>query len=418
MESQHSKQLTVNARNDDGDSVLRRQVSTKWEALEIFFQEFQQLSHDQGGYVAVVEVCGFNDWLIERLPKWGCKEVILVQPEERQRQKTDRRDANRLSELLWINRERLLNGRRVQGIRRVYIPTQQERDDRRITALRRNVGTRLTRAINAVRHLLRRHNLEQDCPTKGIQTQAARKWLKALELSELDRLEMNYLLALWESHEKERDELEKTIAARQVKNKKAATVASPGQLHLSGVSESRHDCRQKPHSSFPRRRESSSSAHGINWIPAFAGMTADSGDLDAIALVASLFGAGAYTSLGLASRVGPIDRFPRPRSLSNYFGVTPGSRNSGEATQRLGSITKRGSAMARFLLGQLVLHVLRRDPQMRKWYKGIKKRRGAKIARVAVMRRLVTIIWHMLKYDEAYVPGGPPRLKLPATAKG
>lgn len=354
---QHSKQLTVNARNDDGDIVLRRQVSTKWKALEIFFHEFQQLSHDHGGYVAVVEVCGFNDWLIERLPKWGCKEVILVQPEERQRQKTDRRDANRLGELLWINRDRLLSGQRIQGIRRVYIPTQDERNDRMLTAHRRHVGAELTRVINAIRHILRRHNLEQDCPTKGIQTQTARKWLKVIELSQLDRLKMNYLLGLWESHEKQRAELEKTIAARQVKNKKAATVAS-------------------------------------------------------------LFGAGAYTSLGLASCVGPIDRFPRPRSLSNYFGVTPGSRNSGEATQRLGSITKRGSATARFLLGQLVLHVLRRDPQMRKWYKGIKRRRGAKIARVAVMRRLVTIIWHMLKYDEAYVPGGPPRLKLPATAKG
>jgi hypothetical protein len=35
--------------------------------------------------------------------------------------------------------------------------------------------------------------------------------------------------------------------------------------------------------------------------------------------------------------------------------------NSGEATDRLGSITKQGSAMARFILGQLVLHALRRD---------------------------------------------------------
>jgi hypothetical protein len=55
---------------------------------------------------------------------------------------------------------------------------------------------------------------------------------------------------------------------------------------------------------------------------------------------------------------------------------------------RLGSITKQGSAMARFILGQLVMHVLRRDPWMKAWYGRIKRRRGAKIARVAVMRRL------------------------------
>ena len=68
--------------------------------------------------------------------------------------------------------------------------------------------------------------------------------------------------------------------------------------------------------------------------------------------------------------------------------------------------------MARFILGQLVLHVLRRDASMRAWYGKIKRRRGSKIARVAVMRRLATIIWHMVKNNEPYVVGGPPRKKL------
>ena len=68
--------------------------------------------------------------------------------------------------------------------------------------------------------------------------------------------------------------------------------------------------------------------------------------------------------------------------------------------------------MARFILGQLVLHALKRDKQMRQWYRRIKGRRGSKIARVAVMRRLTTIFWHMLTYREPYYPGGPPRLCL------
>ena len=106
------------------------------------------------------------------------------------------------------------------------------------------------------------------------------------------------------------------------------------------------------------------------------------------------------------------ERFPRPSSLANYWGLTPGCRNSGEATDRLGSITKQGSATARFILGQLVLHVLRRDASMRAWYLRIKKRRGSKIARVAVMRRLATILWHMVKHNEPYMAGGPPRQKV------
>ena len=40
-------------------------------------------------------------------------------------------------------------------------------------------------------------------------------------------------------------------------------------------------------------------------------------------------------------------------------------------------------------------------------YRCIKLRRGSKIARVAVMRRLATIIWHMLTHRVAYYPNGP-----------
>jgi len=109
-------------------------------------------------------------------------------------------------------------------------------------------------------------------------------------------------------------------------------------------------------------------------------------------------GVSHYSGLTLASRIGPIERFPRPRSLANYFGLTPGCRNSGNVQDRLGSITKEGSKIARFILGQLVLHFLKHDPNMRQWYRRIKLRRGSKIARVAVMRRMTTIFWMMVSY--------------------
>jgi transposase len=101
--------------------------------------------------------------------------------------------------------------------------------------------------------------------------------------------------------------------------------------------------------------------------------------------------------------------------LANYWGLTPGLRDSGEAKQRLGSITKQGSALARFVLGQATVHVLRKDAVLRRWYKGIKRRRGSKIARVAVMRRLATVIWHLLRKQQAYVLGGPRAQDKPQT---
>jgi len=119
-------------------------------------------------------------------------------------------------------------------------------------------------------------------------------------------------------------------------------------------------------------------------------------------LLATIPGAAAWGSLALACRIGEISRFPRPGSLPKYWGLTPRSNNSGDNKQRLGSITKEGSALARCVLGQMVLHVLRHDATMKQWYLRIKKRRGSKIARVAVMRRLATIIWHMVKRQQPY----------------
>jgi transposase len=348
----HSKQLTVSLRGEDGEVVLRRQVSTRGEEPRKFLAELAARA-GEAGYVAILEVCGFHDWLTELLPACGCREVVLIQAEKRNKRKTDRRDAQALSELLWINRGRLLAGQKVQGVRRVMPPTPEDREDRRLTQLRRNAGADLTRVINGIRHILRRLNFEQHCPTKGIQTVAARHWLEQeLKLSELDRLEMDHLLARWKLLEQQLDVLDRRIRERTARHENAVILKTTP-------------------------------------------------------------GASGYTALALASRIGDLQRFPTPRSLPNYFGITPSCRNSGESGQRLGSITKEGSALARFLLGQLVLHVLRRDAGMRAWYQRIKKRRGSKIARVAVMRRLAVIFWHMLKKRQPYLlSAAPPKQKI------
>jgi hypothetical protein len=50
--------------------------------------------------VAVLEVCGCNDWLVRILQDCRCHKVIRIQPDDRKKRKTDRRDAASLSELL------------------------------------------------------------------------------------------------------------------------------------------------------------------------------------------------------------------------------------------------------------------------------------------------------------------------------
>jgi len=346
---QHAKQITVAIRNDQGEDVLKRQVSTRPEKIKGFFDRVVEMDE----FMAILESCGFNDWLIEELRKRDCREIVLIHPERPSKKKTDRRDAQKLCDLLWLNRERLAEKKPVHGLRRIYIATKQEQEDRQVTTLRQGLGRRRTRVLNKIQRILHRYNLMWQYPTKSFQTQAGKAWLQKRSLPEMDRFELDLLLEEWASIEEQIKQVDAKIVER-------ASRSEPGKV----------------------------------FAPTQVLMTAP--------------GVSYYSGLGLASRIGPIERFPRPRSLANYFGLTPSSRNSGEAKDRLGSITKEGSKFARFLLGQLVLHFLKKDPKMREWYRRIKMRRGSKIARVAVMRRIATIFWHMLKYQEAYVIGGPP----------
>ena len=245
----------------------------------------------------------------------------------------------------------------MHGLRRVYMVTQRERENRQQTALRKTLGQRRTRTLNKIHRIINCHNLIWDYPTKTFQTQAGRRWLEEVELPEFDRREMDVLLKEWTTWNEQIVQLDEKIVER-------ANHREPGEV------------------------------------------------FSAAQILMTAPGVSHYSALALSSRIGPIERFPRPRSLANYFGLTPGCRNTGKATDRLGSITKEGSTIARFILGQLVLHFLKQDPQMRSWYRRIKKRRGSKIARVAVMRRITTVFWHMLTYQEAYSIGGPsPRLR-------
>ncbi len=340
----HKRHLTICVRDEQGNIVRRRQVSTGWYEVRQFFCQLRDDASPHGGYVVIMEVCGFNGWLIKRLPRWGCQAVYLVKAPERVRQKTDRRDAAKLSELLWLNRDRIARGESLVHVKEVYQPTDEEQYDRELTRLRDETVRMRTQARNAIKAVLRRHNLEQDCPTKGLFTQQGLQWLATVSLPEMDRIKLNMLLDRHRLYVSQVAETDKRIHERARRN--------------------------------PR-----------------------------VTLLRTLPRIGEYTALALLAYIGPIWRFPKARSLANFFGLTPGSRDSGDV-RRPGSITKAGHPFVRYLLGQMVLHALRGDAGLRRWYQRIKRRRGTNIARVAVMRRLCESIWHMLRDEEPYQPVG------------
>ncbi len=148
---QHHKQITVSVRDEEGTVVQRRQVSTRPEKTRQFLDAVSEQAGREG-FMAILEVCGFNDWLIALLEEYGCREIVLIHPDKRSKRKTDRRDAGKLSELLWLNRGRLRHGEKPQGLRRVVIPTANDQQDRQLTALRKRAGQQRTRTINKIKN--------------------------------------------------------------------------------------------------------------------------------------------------------------------------------------------------------------------------------------------------------------------------
>src|ERR1700687_1832362 len=90
---QHARQITISLRDENGDVLQARQVSTEPEKINALFQWLTRecLQHGES-FVAVLEVCGFNDWLLRMLHDYRCHKVILIQPDNRKQCKTDRRD--------------------------------------------------------------------------------------------------------------------------------------------------------------------------------------------------------------------------------------------------------------------------------------------------------------------------------------
>jgi len=337
---QHRDQLTINLRNEKGDVIQKDQISTKHDDINDFFGGLARQAGRHRGYMAIVEVCGFNDWLIKKLKEYKCSEVVVMQPDSSSNKKTDKRDANALSELLWNNRKRLQNCERPNGIRRIIPASQEDAKVRQLSNFRQFLVTQRTRLINKIKGILNKHNMAQDAPTEIYFTNKFRKWLETVTLPCVDRIEVDAHLESWKTY-----------------NTQIITVETELVQQTEG------------------RKE--------------------------VAKIAAIPGINAMGAITLLSRIGDIKRFKNPDSLANYFGLTPGCHNTA-GKQRLGGITKAGSTIARNVLNSAVNHVVRKDPEMKAWHKKTKTRRGAKIARVAVMRKLATIIWHMLRWDKPY----------------
>jgi transposase len=112
-------------------------------------------------------------------------------------------------------------------------------------------------------------------------------------------------------------------------------------------------------------------------------------------------GVGALTALAFVLIIGDSERFHCGKQIASYLGLVPLEDSSGKR-RRLGHITKQGSSILRFLLVEAAQVTVRSLPEWRSKYFHLAMRRGRKIAKVAMARRLAIGLYWMWRQGWDY----------------
>lgn len=113
-------------------------------------------------------------------------------------------------------------------------------------------------------------------------------------------------------------------------------------------------------------------------------------------------GVGPVTIDVVISELGPdVSRFRSSKAAASYAGLAPRVRQSAGKGKDLG-ITKEGAPRLRWALVEAAWRVVHHSAAWRRIYEGIKKRAGGKKAIVAVARRLLGVIYAMLRDGTNY----------------
>lgn len=119
-------------------------------------------------------------------------------------------------------------------------------------------------------------------------------------------------------------------------------------------------------------------------------------------LLTSIPGLGFYSALLVLSEISDINRFDNPKKLCSYAGLVPSIYQSGNTIRR-GKLTKQGSRWLRWIMVQAAHHAIRNEGSyLEKFYYRIFNKKGKKIAIAACARKLLIIVYQMLKNHKTY----------------
>lgn len=119
-------------------------------------------------------------------------------------------------------------------------------------------------------------------------------------------------------------------------------------------------------------------------------------------LIFTLPGFGIFLSVLVATEIADIRRFSSLSNLHSYAGVIPSTHSSGGKIYH-GHLVKEGNKRLRWGLIEAVWPAIQRDIVLRIYYEKRKSSKGANTAKVATARRLLSIIYSVLREERPYV---------------
>lgn len=120
-------------------------------------------------------------------------------------------------------------------------------------------------------------------------------------------------------------------------------------------------------------------------------------------LLMTIPGIDYYSALMISAEIGDIRRFNSAKKVISYAGLNPSISQSGEKCYT-GHIAKQGNNNLRWILGQCANIAVMNDSRLALFYQRIKKSKRHNIAITATARKMLTIIYAMLKNNTKYAP--------------
>lgn len=115
--------------------------------------------------------------------------------------------------------------------------------------------------------------------------------------------------------------------------------------------------------------------------------------------ILQLPGLGVVVTMTVLSAIGDIQRFEGPKQLVGYAGLGAGVHDSGKEHKDKG-ITKSGRKELRWAMIEAAWRAIRMSALWKERYEELKKRKGPSKAIVAIARKLLVTIWHVLSKEE------------------